>query len=82
LPTRPLRDQLLVVMGMNTGLRLRELLGLTVGAVWRDGAPVSVLQVDRRNLKGGRGGFRLQFRRNWRAAPTILAVVKAFCMGV
>ena len=49
------RDRLLVVMGLETGLRLSELLSLRTGGVWKNGAPVSVLRVSRRQLKGGRG---------------------------
>lgn len=51
----PLRDQCLWVLGAETGLRLTELCGLRVGAVWRAGHCVSILRVSRRHLKGGRG---------------------------
>lgn len=49
------RDRALVELGVQTGLRLSELLGLRIQDVWRNGAPLSVLRVSRRNLKGGRG---------------------------
>lgn len=58
LPRCSARNRLLVVLGMETGLRLSELtgpFGLTVGDVWRGGGPVAVLRMDRRRLKGGRG---------------------------
>lgn len=49
------RDQLLLALGLNTGLRITEILRLT----WRqlvhaDGRPRAMLEVARRNLKGGR----------------------------
>jgi site-specific recombinase XerC len=55
LPQAAPRDRLLVVLGMETGLRLSERLSLEVSSVWRNGAPVSVLRVPRRQLKDGRG---------------------------
>jgi integrase len=55
LPQVPARDQLLIILGMETGLRLSELLSLEVRNVWQNGAPMSVLRVPRRQLKGGRG---------------------------
>lgn len=51
----PARDRALVELGIQTGLRLSELLGLRIQDVWRNGSPVSILRVSRRNLKGGRG---------------------------
>ena len=49
------RDRLLVVLGLETGLRTSELLSLSVVDVWDGRAPSTVLRVIRRNLKGGRG---------------------------
>lgn len=49
------RDRALVELGVQTGLRLSELLGLRIQDVRRNGATLSVLRVSRRNLKGGRG---------------------------
>lgn len=49
------RDRALVELGVQTGLRLSELLALRIQDVWRNGAPLLVLRVSRRNLKGGRG---------------------------
>jgi hypothetical protein len=51
----PARDQCLLVLGLETGLRVGELCRLTVSSVWRDGACLSTLRVSRRHLKGGRG---------------------------
>lgn len=50
-----LRDRLLFLTGLYTGFRISEMLSLRVGDVWRGGAPVTVLTVARRNLKGGAG---------------------------
>jgi integrase len=52
------RDQALLEVGFQTGLRLSELIGLCVGDVWRAGRLVSVLRISRSRLKGGRGGRR------------------------
>jgi site-specific recombinase XerD len=49
------RDALLLTIGFGTGLRISEMLGLRVGDVWQNGAPVRVLRVTRKRLKGGRG---------------------------
>jgi integrase len=54
LPWCSARDRLLVILGLQTGLRLSELLRLTVSSVWQQGAPVSVIRVQRKALKGGR----------------------------
>jgi len=48
-------DVLLIVLGMETALRISELVALRVQDVWRNRAPVSVLHCARRHLKGGRG---------------------------
>ncbi len=52
------RDRLLVVMGLNTGFRVSELLSLKWGQIWRDGQPLAYVEVARRNLKGGRSAQR------------------------
>jgi integrase len=49
------RDRLLVVMGLNTGLRVGSLLLLKWKQVWQAGRLLSAIEVPRRNLKGGRG---------------------------
>ncbi len=55
LPSRHPRDRAIVELGVQTGLRLSELLGLRIQDVWKGGAPLPILRVSRRNLKGGRG---------------------------
>ncbi|WP_129049213.1 tyrosine-type recombinase/integrase [Oleiharenicola lentus] len=49
------RDRLLVVLGLETGLRISELVGLKVGEVWQADSPVRVLRLTRARLKGGAG---------------------------
>jgi site-specific recombinase XerD len=49
------RDRLILVLGLETGLRTSELLGLKVGQVWAGSCPATILRVSRRDLKGGRG---------------------------
>lgn len=49
------RDRLLVVLGLETVLRISELAGLRVGEVWQAGAPMRVLRLARARLKGGAG---------------------------
>ena len=52
------RGHLLLVLGCNTGLRISELLGLTVADCWTGEAVRRELFVARRRLKGGRGARR------------------------
>ncbi len=52
-----LRDRVLLLLGLYTGFRITELLRLTVGDVWKSGAPVTVLTVQRQGLKGGAGVY-------------------------
>jgi len=54
LPSHPLRDQLLVVIGFESGLRTSEICDLRVGDLWRNGACVSTLRMNKRRRKGGR----------------------------
>lgn len=49
------RERLLVELGMETGLRISELLSLTVRDVWDGQKPVAMVRLSRRHLKGGRG---------------------------
>jgi len=54
----PRRAQALLILGVNTGYRIHELLSLTVGQVW-DGTTVRpCVCVARARLKGGRGSRR------------------------
>jgi site-specific recombinase XerD len=55
LPKLSARDAMLIELGFETGLRLSEMLSLTIGSVWKGGAPVSVLRATRSCLKGGSG---------------------------
>ena len=48
------RDRLIVALGVNTGLRVSELLSLRWRQLIQRGEPASVLEVPRRFLKGGR----------------------------
>lgn len=56
------RDRLLVVLGLETGLRVSELTNLRVGDVWHSGGPVRVLRVTRSRLKGGKGAHARSVR--------------------
>lgn len=56
------RDRLLVVLGLNTGFRVSELLSLRWGQIWRDGEPLPFVEVARRNLKGGQSARRKKVR--------------------
>ena len=53
-----LRNQALIVLGLNTGFRITELLSLTVGQVWDAGKVKPQVRVSRAQLKGGRGCHR------------------------
>jgi integrase len=53
-----LRNQALIILGLNTGFRITELLSLTVGQVWDAGKVKPQLRVSRAQLKGGRGCHR------------------------
>ncbi|MDB6167121.1 MAG: hypothetical protein JWQ83_2261 [Lacunisphaera sp.] len=50
----PLRDQVLLTLGLNTGFRASELLSLNVGHVWENDHVRSHVKVTRAKLKGGR----------------------------
>ena len=53
-----LRNQALVLLGLNTGFRITEILSLTVGQVWDAGHVKPQVKVSRAQLKGGRGQHR------------------------
>ena len=53
-----LRNQALIILGLNTGFRITELLSLTVGQVWDSGKVKPQVMVSRAQLKGGRGCHR------------------------
>ena len=48
------RDRLLLLLGVSTGLRIHELLSITVADLWKDGEVVHDLSIQRARLKGGR----------------------------
>jgi len=50
-----LRNQALVLLGLNTGFRITEILSLTVGQVWDAGHVKPQVKVSRAQLKGRRG---------------------------
>ncbi len=58
LPSFPTRDRLYVVLGLNTGLRLRELTSLTTGQLWDGALPRAFLRIERAQLKLGRSPTR------------------------
>jgi len=58
LPAFPSRDRLYVVLGLNTGLRLRELTSLTTGQLWDGALPRAFLRIERAQLKFGRSPTR------------------------
>lgn len=51
----PLRDQVLITLGLNTGFRVTELLSLDVDHVWESDHVKSHVKVTRAKLKGGKG---------------------------
>ncbi len=53
-----IRGHLLLVLGCNSGLRIGELLSVTVGDCWTGEAVRRELFISRRRLKGGRGARR------------------------
>lgn len=53
-----LRDQALIVLGLNTGFRITELLSLNVEQVWERGAVRPRVTIRRSHLNNGRGRRR------------------------
>ena len=58
LPFFPTRDRLYVILGLNTGLRLRELTSLSTGQLWDGALPRAFLRIERPQLKLGRSPTR------------------------
>jgi len=56
------RNRGLVILGMETGLRVSELIGLKVGDVWQGGAAARHLRITRSRMKGGQGAHRRAVR--------------------
>lgn len=63
------RDRAFFILGLKTGLRCRELLGLRVSDVW-GGAILDRVEVPRRITKGKRAGFSLPIHPAAQAALT------------
>jgi integrase len=51
-----LRDRCYFEMGLQTGLRVSEMLSLTVGQVYRYGQVMDEVSIERRHMKGGKSG--------------------------
>ncbi len=63
LPTLPLRDQALILVGLDTGFRARELGAMEVRhAIDESGQVRHRLTLERRHLKHGRGAYRAKVR--------------------
>lgn len=69
------RDRLLVVLGLNTGFRISELLSLRWGQLIKDGEPRTEVEITRARLKGGRSQHRRRVRT--RRLPLNAAAVAA-----
>ena len=50
------RDHAMIRFGLNTGVRVSELVAINVGYVWSNGAPRSWLDLPAPNCKGARSG--------------------------
>lgn len=57
-----IRTRALLLLGLKTGFRVSELLSLKIGDLFVNGRPVKEVEVQRRNMKGGKAG-RAQSRR-------------------
>jgi site-specific recombinase XerD len=62
LPQFSSRDRTFVLLSLNTGYRVSEILSLSVGQVWNDFGPATEVTVSRRDLKGGRGARQRRVR--------------------
>jgi integrase len=77
------RDRLLVVLGLNSGLRVSSILSLRWKQLWRDGRPINVLEVPRRHLKGGRSARRRQVTsRRVPVNSTLAEAIQAYATSV
>lgn len=78
----PVRDRALVVVMMNTGFRISELLSLNVEDVWDDGAVRTRIRVPPAKLKGGRGVHRRSVpARSVVTNPAAVAVMAELVLG-
>lgn len=62
------RDKALFVLGVRSGLRISELLSLTIGDVYRSGRVLDVIRVARKNTKGKAGSRTIPLHRECRDA--------------
>jgi integrase len=77
------RDQLLVVLGLNTGFRVSELLSLKWGQLWSDGQPLAFVEVARRHIKGGRSERRKKvFSRRLPINAAAAAAIREYAFAV
>jgi len=58
LAARPLRDQAWILLALNCGFRVREIMSLNVSHVWDAGRVRGQVRLERGSLKGGRGPRR------------------------
>ncbi len=58
----PTRDRTMLVLGVNTGFRIHELLSLTVGQIWDGVRARDAVEISRAHLKGGQGPRRRSVR--------------------
>lgn len=63
-----MRDRCLLLVGLNTGFRISELLSLRVGDVWRDGRVLERVVVERKNMKGKKSSRDVELNDAARAA--------------
>jgi len=72
------RDRAFFLLGLKTGLRCRELLGLRVGDVW-NGRPLDRIYVRRGITKGKRRGFAIPLHPI--AAEALRCFIKSYSLG-
>lgn len=80
LPTLPLRDQALILVGLDTGFRARELGAMEIRhALDAEGQVRHRLTLERRYLKHGRGAYRAKIRsRSVPLSPRCRAALEAY----
>lgn len=77
------RDRLLVVLGLNTGFRVSELLSLRWHQLWGEGQPLAYVEIARRNLKGGRSARRKKvLSRRLPINATAAAAIREYAFAV
>lgn len=63
-----LRDRAIFIVGIRTGLRISEILSITIGQVFQDGKIAHYLYVPRKNMKGRVEGRRIPLHQEAREA--------------